>query len=370
MPKLSIIIPVYNTEKYVEECISSVLSQTSDDFELIVVDDGSCDRSVETVAKLINGKANCKLLKNNHKGVCGARNSGIDIASGDYICFVDSDDVLFPDYVESIVKASEIYNSDVIYFYALYGTDKNRTRAEVKDLYTVLTKEDTAYLSAAALYHTPEVDNKDGKYHPISSFSAWMQVYKASLYKENNIRYAEGIKRSEDGLLNLEILNYAESGVIIKKPLYIYRTDNVSATRSYISDLTKVFDLRDSCVKAVIERLYSDRAERYTQNYLSSLIYQIRVIAENQIFNDKNPQSKAEKMSEFEVLLSKPDYKQAIDVCSNYYLAPEDRSFLELLRGGDYRQIPKTISKRQIKAKIRSMVKKFAYPVLKALGIR
>lgn len=370
MPKFSIIVPVYNTEKYVKECIDSILSQTCSDFELIVIDDGSSDRSVEIVEDAIKNYPYCKLVRRNHNGVCCARNYGIEVATGDYISFVDSDDILYPDYIESLSKAAETYEPDVIYFHALYGTQADRKRPNNADLFTVLTRKDIQYLSAAALYHTPEVDNANGKYFGINSFSACMQVYKRSMYLDHNVRYTSGVKRSEDGLLNLEILNYAHSGVIIKKLLYIYRMDNISATRSYIPDLDVVFDLRDACVKTVINRLYSDRKSEYMEKYYSSLIYQMRVVAENQIFNSQNPKRKREKMEEFVKLISKSDYSKAVNTCNAFYLAPEDRTFLSILLAGEYKKIPQIIKRNQLKANLRRRLKRWVYPLLKKLKLK
>lgn len=370
MPKFSIIVPVYNTEQYVGECINSILSQTNRDFELIVIDDGSNDRSIEIVEKAIEKHPDCTLIKRNHTGVCCARNNGIEAARGDYICFVDSDDILYPDYIESLSEAAQENEPDVIYFYSLYGTQTDRKRLESADMLSALTREDICYLSAAALYHTPEVDSADGRYFGINSFSACLQVYKRALYIDNGVRYTDGIKRSEDGLLNLEILNYANSGVIIKKPLYIYRTDNVSATRSYIPDLEHVFDLRDTCVKAVINRLYGDRKNEYMEKYFSSLIFQLRVMAENRVFNSRNPKSRQEKMREFVSLLAKSDYNYAVNTCGNYYLAPEDRAFLEILQAGKYKRIPGMIAVNQMKARLRRTLKSCVYPILKGLNIR
>ena len=95
MPTFSVIIPIYNTSQYLEQCITSVLNQSFDDFELICVDDCSKDNSAEIVNKLKGQDARIKFLQQEHnKGVSAARNWGLDIAIGKYIVFVDSDDWL------------------------------------------------------------------------------------------------------------------------------------------------------------------------------------------------------------------------------------------------------------------------------------
>ncbi|MDO4397991.1 MAG: glycosyltransferase [Oscillospiraceae bacterium] len=366
MPKFSIIIPVYNTEKYVKQCLDSVLAQSNKDLELIVIDDGSDDNSLKITEDAIKEIPQSTLIKNNHGGVCRARNAGIEIAKGDYICFVDSDDILFSNYIERLSQAADMFAPDVIYFHSAGGINAEKKAVDESDIFGFLNEDDIKFLSSASLYHTPEVDNADGKYYGISSFSACMQVYRRALFIDNGVRYTPGIKRSEDGLINLEMLHYARCGAVIKEQLYIYRIDNVSATRSYISDLDEVFDLRDASVKSVIERLYSDDAEIYIEKYYSSLIFQMRVIAENQIFNDKNSKPAQEKINEFKKLISKPDYAHAIKVCGAFYLTPEDREFLTVVNSGKIKKIPAMVSKRKMNAKISETVKK---PVKRMLGL-
>ena len=370
MPKFSIIIPVYNTEKYIKACLDSILAQSNRDFELIIVDDGSSDNSVEVIEEAIKDIPESRLIKNAHKGVCGARNDGIEIARGNYICFVDSDDILCSNYIERLSEAVDRFAPDVIYFYPIYGVNTTKQTIENTEVYGALTRDDIKFLSAASLYHTPEVDHCGGKYYGINSFSAWLQVYRRELYIDNNIRYVNGIKRSEDGLLNLEMLNYVRSGVIVKEQIYIYRTDNVSATRSYIPDLTEVFDLRDMCVKAVINRLYHDDIDAYMEKYYCSLIYQIRIIAENQIFNGKNHKKAQEKMQEFRALLEKKDYAFAVKTCGKSYLAPEDKEILTIIQSGRYECIPEMLKRRQIKAKVREAVKKPVKRMVKLLSCK
>ena len=358
-PLFSIIVPVYNSEKYILACLESILTQTSDAYELIVVDDGSTDRSVEMILSKIDGYSNIRLVQNVHGGVCRARNTGISMAKGDYICFVDSDDMIYPDYIASLknaVQRCEI--PDVVYYYTKYGICEFGDYSTIPYEIMQLSRDDIRFLSAAALYHTPEVDLPGGKYHLITSFSAGGQVYKRKLFSDQGIRYEEGVRRSEDGLLNLEILNYVQKGVIIKRELYMYRMDNVSATRSYIPDLISVFQQRDSCVKNVIARLYSAQRDVYMQKYYSSLIYQMRIVAENCIFHPKNPASNAEKYYEFLAFLNQTDYAYALEVCETYYLTPEDRTFLMLAKKKDPSRIANFLHWKMAKGKAHQQLRK------------
>lgn len=106
-PKISIIVPVYNVEQYLENCINSVLNQSFRNFQLILVDDGSKDSSGEICDRFVQKDSRVKVIHKSNAGVSAARNAGIDIATGQFICFIDSDDWIESEYLQKIVD--EIY---------------------------------------------------------------------------------------------------------------------------------------------------------------------------------------------------------------------------------------------------------------------
>ncbi|HLA56745.1 MAG TPA: glycosyltransferase [Flavobacterium sp.] len=118
--KLTVIIPVYNVEKYIEKCIFSVLDNNlgTTDYEIIVVDDESPDNSLEIVNKIAANHNNIKVISQKNKGLGGARNTGIENASGDFLLFLDSDDWILPDALKNIVAIAEDNNPDILEFSA------------------------------------------------------------------------------------------------------------------------------------------------------------------------------------------------------------------------------------------------------------
>lgn len=127
-PKVSVIIPVYNTEEYIEECIESVLNQTFQDFEIICVDDGSTDRSADIIQGYCTRDKRIALhkQKNSFSGV--ARNTGVSLAKGKYIQFLDSDDFLENNALEMTVKKAEETSADVVVFNGFrYNTQDGQT---------------------------------------------------------------------------------------------------------------------------------------------------------------------------------------------------------------------------------------------------
>ena len=116
-PLISIIIPVYNAEKYLPNCLDSVINQTYKNLEIILVDDGSTDKSSEICDEYAQKDFRIKLIHKENGGVSSARNAGLALVSGDYIAWVDSDDFVAPDYIEYMYKLLKEYDADIsLYF--------------------------------------------------------------------------------------------------------------------------------------------------------------------------------------------------------------------------------------------------------------
>ena len=113
MPQISVIIPVYKVEQFLGDCIKSILSQTFSNYEIILVDDGSPDNSGKLCDEFAAGDSRIKVVHKENGGVSSARNKGIEIAEGEWICFVDSDDWVEPDYLEVMFKTAIENNADV-----------------------------------------------------------------------------------------------------------------------------------------------------------------------------------------------------------------------------------------------------------------
>ncbi len=110
---VSVIIPVYNREKYIEECLKTVLNQSYKNFEIIIVDDGSTDNSYNICENIAQTESRIKLFKEDHKGVSNARNKALDNAQGEYVIFVDSDDVIHPELLKNLTDAMVHTNADI-----------------------------------------------------------------------------------------------------------------------------------------------------------------------------------------------------------------------------------------------------------------
>ena len=233
---ISIIIPVYRAETFFDDCVSSILAQSYGDFELILVDDGSPDRCPELCDKWAATDRRIKVIHKPNGGVSPARNSGLDIASGEYICFVDSDDTLPVNGLQILMTSIEQSNVDVVFgtFQFQYG-DKLLPHAsrlpEGKYLFKDVLKD--------------FID--DGTLSGFLLGSACAALYKRKIIMANHLRFVEGLKNNEDGLFNFELALVADSFAVVNSPVYNYRQDNAPSKPNRMNENfgEKVFDILD-----------------------------------------------------------------------------------------------------------------------------
>lgn len=205
---ISVIIPFYNTERYLEECLSSIKAQTFSDFECLMVDDGSTDNS-RIIAKKFTADPRFKLLGSKHIGFPNSKNLGLDNASGDYICFVDSDDYVLPQYLEILYTNLINTDSDIC--------SCNYTR--FKDTNTPLIMEKGAKI------RTYQNDSK--VIHILYSTFMWDKIYKKELF--DNLRFDDVIALS-DTMLSYKLFERAKQTTFIDKILLCHRDHNENMT--------------------------------------------------------------------------------------------------------------------------------------------
>ncbi|MCD8390768.1 MAG: glycosyltransferase family 2 protein [Firmicutes bacterium] len=201
--KFSIIVPVYMSELYIENCISSILSQDFDDFELLIMDDGSTDKSISVCRRLIDGDERAAVYTLPHSGVSRARNLGISNARGDYILFVDSDDMLKTDCLSLL--ASEIGDFDIY----MFGYNFILSNGRVK---TVLPKSTGKIPSEQALcYYSSGYTN-----------AVWNKLFRREFLVENSLMFDESVSMGEDLLFNYACVLKTDAVYPIPQVLYNY----------------------------------------------------------------------------------------------------------------------------------------------------
>ncbi|MBQ2903049.1 MAG: glycosyltransferase family 2 protein [Clostridia bacterium] len=225
--KFSILVPVYNVEKYLEQCVESLLDQTyKGDYEIILVDDGSTDSSGKICDRYAkNNPDKIKVVHKKNEGLVSARQAGIEIAVGEYSLFVDSDDFVDNNLLETVSDCIKRNNNPdmVIYSFRYYSNGKTTNRK------TTLSADETIF----------ENDNKKELYEALISTnfitSLWTKALKTEILKNDPTDYSLYYDRNmaEDWFRSIHLLTAAERTIYINTPLYYYRTNEESISRSY-----------------------------------------------------------------------------------------------------------------------------------------
>ena len=219
MPKISVIVPIYKVEAFIEGCATSLMEQSLEDVEFIFVDDASPDCSMEILGGVLAGFPSRKVILLHHpenKGLPAARNTGMAAATGEYICHVDSDDWLEPDMLEKMYRTAQKERADYVYcdFYLDFG---NKRRV----------LENPAFSDPQRLLC-------EGFLAGRVKFNVWNKLVKRELYELSAVRFPEGHSMAEDMTMILVLL-HARKTAHVARPLYHYMKTNAGAFTSTFS---------------------------------------------------------------------------------------------------------------------------------------
>lgn len=298
---ISVIVPVYNVEKYIEECINSILCQTYQNFELILVDDGSKDRSGEICDEYANKDERIIVIHKENEGLSKTRNKGIEIAKGEYISFIDSDDYVEKDFLEVLYKLIKENNALVAQCgYVTTGENRQEDNSiqiytgkqMIVDIYTILWIPNTV---------------------------VWNKLYKTELVKNNKFKES---KIHEDEFFSWKIFYKVDKVPVTKRQLYNYRKVEQSITNK------KYSIERLSYIEALEERLECFKKDGDSQLYDVTLGGYVIALMDNYIQCKKNI-TDSEKIQKELIQKFKANWKKTI--FSKYI--PVKRRILILIAG-------------------------------------
>lgn len=213
--RLSIIIPIYNAEKYLEECIRSVLLQPVSDLEIICVNDGSKDKSLELLQKLSEEDCRIKIINKANSGYGDSMNQGIASVTGDYIAFLESDDKLVPEALKLLLSYAETSHADVIKGnYNLWFSEENKAEP---------------YDNLKNYQDGEIVTNKDALY--FTAPSLWSAIYRKKFINMHNLRFLPTSGAAyQDTSFAFKVWACAEKIITLKTPVVYYRQDNAQSS--------------------------------------------------------------------------------------------------------------------------------------------
>lgn len=330
MAKFSIVVPVYNVEDFLEKCVNSILKQKYKDYELVLVDDGSTDKSGAICDRIVlenKDKVNIKVVHQENKGLGGARNTGIEVATGEYLFFIDSDDTIVDGTLQILSEYIEDNDVDIVTF-DIVKVDENSN-----ELYTIL----------GFLYECVVSTPEENKQLILTEHSACNKVIRKSLFIENDVRFPERLW-FEDLATIFKLFPYAKMGYI-NKAFYVYleRTGSIMNNAKCDKNIDMVTAMNSTLSfyreKGLFEKYYDELeyVAAFHLYYLSS----IRVMRVD---------SKHSLLKTFKEYIDKefPNFRQ------NKYLGKKEKIIIKLLDKKMYSTINFVFS---IKGKINSLRK-------------
>lgn len=249
---VSVIVPIYNTEEYLRECIDSILSQTYTDLEIILVDDGSTDNSGVICDEYAEKDSRVRVFHKENGGVSSARNYGLDRVTGEYLSFIDSDDLVKPKYVQIMLETVKKTKADIVVCRLMHG-NKNA----ISDFENYQYKEPLEYKKVSVADYSP-----NNKYARNNSEAG---LFAVSLTE--GIRFAQDLWIGEDLLFFHQLLKRAGEFVYVEEQLYYYRYREGSAYNSH-------YDTRQAIEITARERvsaLFNDMSEDSRREFRAAI---------------------------------------------------------------------------------------------------
>lgn len=304
-PLVSIIIPVYNVEQYLCQCLDTVVNQTYENIEIICVNDGSIDNSLDILKDYEKSDPRMKVYTIDNIGLSGARNYGIDRVAGEYIMFLDSDDWIDLVTVENVVQKNQKFNVDVV-------------------LWNYIKEYESSSVAVCAINH--EQDYRNSKYSTLykriiglcgqqlknpelidSLSTAWGKLYKREIIINNNLKFVDTkLIGTEDLLFNVEYFFYANSGLCINQTFNHYRKLNsASLTHNYKPQLFSQWtEMQNRIYKIIVNQ------QDYYEAFNNRICLSIIGLGLNEMSSSKSIIGKAKQLN---LILSSDRYIKAYE---------------------------------------------------------
>ena len=318
MTKLSVVVAIYNVEKYVKNCVESLIDQSDDDYEIILVDDGSTDSSGKIIDSYFNYD-NIKIVHQKNKGVSVARNTGIENSKGEWLTFVDGDDYVERNFISNICKYIDEVDTDMIVFnYNAFYDESNKFKCRVLPFDNnqyITDKKDLFQKRMISQYY-----NGGDKNTVVSSGTTWCKVIKNNIIKNNKIRFKPGLIKAQDTVFWLNATEYVNRIYYLNDNLYNYRLSagSISSGKKYIKNSIEEFSNLINEYEKFIDNFKKDDSfiDAFNLRCIQVLMWNI----DHNFFNKKNNEDFNKKIKLFRDFIKIKEYKNAINSVSLDYL--------------------------------------------------
>ena len=299
MYDVSIIIPVYNSVKYLEIALKSILDQDYESFEIILVDDGSTDGSEIVCDQFSNKYSNISVLHKKNGGMCSARNAGMRIAKGKYIMFCDNDDIYLPNILKDNLSLAKKYDADIVKF--------SRLRIHVDD--ENITEESYIYKYNFSIFKDEEVIKNYRIARNISS-GVWCNVYKKSIIDNYSIQFPEDFRFGyEDMFFNIKYYQYVKKMILNPKVYYHWiQRDTHSTTKKFSENFLYALE---KCLEEEYQFILDKNIQNICPGSWEDILTNYYVIGYYlALLNPKSPYTKKEKLKKCKEYREKKCFNQ------------------------------------------------------------
>lgn len=303
-PIATFIIPVYNVDDYLPACIQSILLQSIPNFEVILVDDGSPDKSGQICDDYAEKDARVRVIHQENAGVSAARNAGLDAAKGQWICFVDGDDLVTPDLLEKALAAGSGY--EIVCFGRSLLQNGQQTPIFYGESFFLNESARLAWISGMLNPDQTDLYN----FSHLTPAACWGKLFRRELLCRLHARFPCGIPFGEDMLFSIAVFQGADSAFYLDDPLYIYRLRAGSAMRQFRPQAQREFAAFCESLANILQGsgLLPMLADRLRERYLIAFGY----IVVLELCHPQNPAPYLQRKAEFRRLVHSPLYEDAI----------------------------------------------------------
>ena len=307
--KVSVVIPVYNVEKYIDDCVKTVCAQTLKEIEIILVDDGSTDNGAAVCEQWVQKDARVRLIRQPNQGVSVARNKGIETARGEWIAFIDSDDWIDEGYLEVLYETAVKNQADVglCGFYYDYPDQMVARWHFEKDMLFKGRDEVSQIQIQILAKNMSRVKNNSGDIVG----APWCKLFNTRFLRDNELRFIPGLRRSQDVVFNLYSFEKAQTVAYVNKQLYHYRQNQESICRTFSKKILSDVDNYLREMKKFIG-IYHKEDVIFKEAFKVKVTTSVYKCLFQYFFDERYPGSRREMKEELKQYLDQGGFRESI----------------------------------------------------------
>ena len=298
---ITIIIPIYKVEKYIRQCVDSVIAQTYRDLEIILVDDGSPDNCPQICDEYSRKDSRVKVIHKINGGLIAARKSGLKAATGEYVCFVDGDDWIEPDMYERVAESIAKHPSDCVITQFYFSYPDREDNSDYKLDHEFYTRDELEQLVYPTMLF-------DGAFYKFGIYPCcWTKVFKKEILEKHIYDVDDRIRMGEDIAFTYPCLMECQTVSFVDKALYHYRINPESMTKAYDSRLPEIYTIPYEALSKKSKELGVDLSEQLPYY----LLYLANFVVRNEA-NPNNPKTKKESSAVLKALMGYQPLRESL----------------------------------------------------------